>query len=105
MTCPNCSATLGVTVLSKHALPSGDGFDAVENFALRLRGRFTAADLKRMYDERAREAGWPQMSAKMFGRCLRAAGAEPWRTDSARGWSLPDRRMVTTPDPMTPQSR
>lgn len=98
MTCPSCHAALRVTVSSAPPPRSTDGAAAVENFMQRLCGDLPAHDLKRMYDEQAREAGWPPLTATMFGRHLRSLGAKAWRTKDDRGWTLPDRLNVTTPD-------
>ena len=98
MTCPSCHAALRVTVSSAPPPPSRDGAEAVDNFTRRLSGDFPARDLKRMYDERAEEAEWPSLTATMFGRHLRSLGAKAWRTKDDRGWTLPDRSNVTTPD-------
>jgi hypothetical protein len=93
-TCPSCHATLKVVVVSPgsrtpHTLPSsGDEVAAVVAFTQRIEGRFTSSQLRDMYAERASEAGWPDMSAKMFGRCLRSVGARPWRGATGRGWEF-----------------
>lgn len=69
-----------------YSLPTGDSVLAVEAFARDLRGRFTSAELRGMYDARRSESGWPKLTDKALARGLRAAGWCGWRTSTSRGW-------------------
>lgn len=96
MTCPNCHATIAMTVLApapapargQYAIVESDEVQAVRSFCAGLSGRLRFTELRTMYGERSPEAGWPALSDKALARGLRAAGWTSWRTKDGRGWEL-----------------
>lgn len=95
--CPSCHALLSVTHVDGSDEPvlvrvtrvsTPDATDAVGALVEGLEGRFTVAQLRGAYEQRREAEGWPALSAKAFGRALRALGKAPWRSSGERGWVL-----------------
>lgn len=100
MTCPSCRSELRVTHVDDHAegqhrLPDANESAHVRGLIADLDGRLTSAEIRAMYDRRAAEEGWPELSDKALGRRLRAAGATSYRTATERGWDI----SATAPHP------
>ena len=114
-TCPNCQSRIELSIPGapkKPTRPDPADRSHTDPKTQRLVQQFLRtvpadeyyyADIEAMYESWRPQVGAPALSRPTLGRCLKLAGAKPWRTASHRGYTVPEE--IAKPEPATPAPR